>query len=194
MKHNYGRLLCSLALSGIILSSCGTSAHIEKDRNADFSKYKTYTWLPKEDQKAINHKNDIAESNIRSTVDAELQKNGYKNVKISPDLLLSYDILVEKSEKQQSDPVYSRSYSRLYYNPYSGRYQNIYFPSQFLGYETSTIPVKEGTVTISLIDSKTDKTVWQGSTTEEINNGQLSSRELERDIKAIFRKFDMQRM
>lgn len=193
MKYKYDRIISSLALSIIIFSSCGTAAHIEKDRSADFSKFKTYTWLPKDDKVVLDHKNDIAESNIKASVDEELQKNGYKNVKTSPDLLLTFNILIEKTEKQQSDPVYSRGYSRLYYNPYTGRYRNIYFPSEFLGYENTTTAVKEGTVTISLIDSKTDKTVWQGSTTEEINNGQLSSRELQRDIKSIFKRFDIQR-
>ena len=193
MKQSKVGLFGTLAIAAVIFAGCGTTAHIEKDKTADFNRYKTYTWVPKEDQKVMNHSNDIVESNIRASVDEQLQKNGFKQVQNNADLLLSYDLMVEKTTRQQSDPVYSQPYSRVYYNPYSGRYRSIYFPSQFIGYENSTIPLKEGTVTISMIDSKTDKTIWQGWTTDELNGSHLTSREIEKNVKSIFKKFDIQR-
>jgi hypothetical protein len=41
-----------------------------------------------------------------------------------------------------------------------------------------------------MIDSKTDKTVWQGWTTSELVSGNISSREIDRNVKTIFKKFD----
>ena len=119
-----------------------------------------------------------------------LQKNGWKEVNANPDLLLSYDLLIEKSQKQQNDPVYSRPYSRVYYNPYSRRYGTLFYPSQFLGYDEYSVPVKEGTVSISMIDAKTDKTIWQGWTTDELNSNHFTSKEVEKNVKSIFKKFD----
>ena len=105
--------------------------------------------------------------------------------------MIDYDILVEKSVKELSNPVYSQPYSRLIYNPYTRRYASVYYPSQFLGYDREQKAVREGTVTITLIDSKTDKTVWQGWTTDEVNSRNLTSKEVQNLIKSIFKKADL---
>ena len=178
-----------LVVGGMILNSCGTSAHIEKDENANLKNYKTYSWMDKENKEKV--RNEIAAQNLKSIVNDELQKNGFREVKNNPDLLLSYDLLVEKSVKEQNDPVYSRPYSRVYYNPYTRRYGSIYYPSQFLGYDSYSTPVKEGTVSISMVDTKTDKTIWQGWITNELNSNQFSSKEVQKNVRSIFKKFDV---
>ena len=178
-----------LALGSLVMSSCGTSAHIEKDPDASFTNYKTYTWVDKENKERL--RNGIAEQNLKTIVNSELQKNGFREVKNNPDMLLSYDLLVEKSVKEQTDPVYSRPYSRLYYNPYTRRYGTLYYPSQFLGYDNYSTPVKEGTVSVSMIDARTDKTIWQGWTTDELNSNNFSSKEVQRNVRSIFKKFDV---
>ena len=178
-----------LAAGAFMLNSCGTSAHIEKDETANLRNYKTYTWIDKENKDKV--KNEIAAQNLKSIVNDELQKNGFREVKHNPDLLLSYDLLVEKNVKAQSEPVYSQPYSRVYYNPYTRRYGTLYYPSQFLGYDNYSTPVKEGTVSISMIDAKTDKTIWQGWTTDELNNNFFSSKEVQKNVRSIFKKFDV---
>ncbi len=189
MKHlkNYSAWI--LVLGAFVLSSCGTTAHIEKDLSANLNNYKTYAWIDKENKDKL--RNEIAEQNLKTIVNGELGKNGFKEVNHSPDLLLSYDLLVEKSVKEQNDPVYSRPTTRVYYNPYTRRYGTIYYPSQFLGYDSYSTPVKEGTVSISMVDTKTDKTVWQGWTTEELDGNQFSSKEVQKNVRSIFKKFDV---
>lgn len=178
-----------LAVGAMLLNSCGTSAHIEKDESANLQNYKTYSWIDKENKDRV--KNEIAAQNLKSIVNEELQKNGFREVKNNPDLLLSYDLLVERSVREQSEPVYSQPYSRVYYNPYTRRYGTIYYPSQFLGYDSYSRPVKEGTVSISMVDAKTDKTVWQGWTTDQLNSNQFSSKEVQKNVRSIFKKFDV---
>jgi hypothetical protein len=107
--------------------------------------------------------------------------------------LIDYDVLVEKSVKELSNPVYSRPFTRLVYNPYTRRYVSVYYPSQFLGYDREQKQVKEGTVTITMIDSKSDKIIWQGWTTDEVNSKNLSSKEIQSLIKTIFKKADLAR-
>lgn len=189
MKHLKSYYLWMLAVGAFILNSCGTSAHIEKDESANLGNYKTYAWIDKESKEKL--KNDIAEQNLKTAVNAELQKSGYRQVKSNPDLLLSYDLLVEKTVRQQNDPVYSQPYSRVFYNPYTRRYGTVYYPSQFLGYEDYDIPVKEGTVSISMIDAKTDKTIWQGWTTDQLDGNRFSSKEVQKNVRSIFKKFDV---
>ena len=178
-----------LAVGAMLLNSCATSAHIEKDESANLRNYKTYTWIDKENKDKVT--NEIAAQNLKTIVNDELQKNGFREVKNNPDLLLSYDLLVEKSVKEQSDPVYSRPYSRVYYNPYTRRYGTIYYPSQFLGYDNYSTPVKEGTVSISMVDTKNDKTIWQGWTTDELNGNNFTSKEVQKNVRSIFKKFEV---
>jgi hypothetical protein len=177
-----------------LLASCASTAHIEKDDNTDFRSYKTFAWIDKdgEGKNDRNRSNDLTEQKVRDAVSKELEKTaGWRESKTRPDVLLSYDVLVEKSIKEQNDPVYSRPYSRVFYNPRTRRYSTIYYPSQFLGYDRDQRSVREGTVTISMIDAKTDKTVWQGWTTDEVNNRNLSNKEIQSAVKSIFRKFDV---
>lgn len=176
-----------------LLASCGTTAHIEKDDHTDFSKYKTFAWIDKdgEGKDDRNHRNDLTEQQIRAAVNKELEKSGWREVKNRPDVLLSYDVLVEKGTRETSNPVYTRPFSRIVYNPYTRRYTTIYYPSQFVGYDRDERAVKEGTVTISMIDTRTDKTVWQGWTTDEVSSRNLTSKEIESSVRAIFKKFDL---
>ena len=60
-----------------------------------------------------------------------------------------------------------------------------------MGYDNDQQQVKEGTITIRLIDAKTDKTIWQGWTTDEVNSRNLTSKEIQNGVKSIFRKFDI---
>ena len=178
----------------LVLSSCGTTAHIEKDDTVDLGRYRTFAWVDRdgEGRNDRNKNNDLTEQRIRDAVNKELEKSaGWREVKNRPDVLLSYDVLVERGTKETTNPVYTRPESRLVYNPYTRRYATIYYPSQLAGYERDERTIREGTVTISMIDAKTDKTVWQGWTTDEVNSRNLTSKEIQNSVKSIFRKFDV---
>src|SRR6188474_370363 len=180
-----------VAVLGIVfLAGCASSAHIEKDETVNFGKYNSFAWLHGENGK-LENQSDLIESKIRGAVSKEFEKIGWRESKNKPDVILDYDVLVERSSQQQNNPVYSQPYSRLVYNPYTRRYASIYYPSQFLGYDREQKPVREGTVTITMIDSKTDKTVWQGWTTDEVNSRNLTSKEIQSLVKSIFKKADL---
>jgi hypothetical protein len=192
MKKNL-KLWSVYSVFVLLLASCGTTAHIEKDDNADFSRYKSFKWIDKdgEGKNDANKGNDLTEKRIRDAVNAELEKTGWKETKNRPDVLLSYDVLVERSTTESTNPVYTRSSSRVVFNPYTRRYTTIYYPSQFAGYERDERTIREGTVTISMIDTKTDKTVWQGWTTDEVNSKNLTTKEIQNSVRSIFKKFDV---
>ena len=176
----------------VLFAGCAGTAHIEKDESADFSKYHTYAWVEKPEEKEAKkaRRNELTEANIRNSVNGQLQKIGWKEVSTNPDIMLNYELLVERNEKEQKDAVYSQSYTRSYYNRYTGRINTFYYPSQFMGYDSYSTTVKEGTVTITMIDNRTDKTVWQGWTTSELNSSKITGKEINQSVKTIFRKFD----
>lgn len=190
----YLKLFIAAAFSGLLLAGCASVAHVEKDDTVNLNNYHTYAWVESQASKNDSVKtkvSDLTERKIRQAVDAELAKSGWKESRHRPDVLISYDVLVENNVKQNTDPVYSQPFTRYIFNPYSRRWIALYYPSQFMGYDSYDSPVKEGTVTISVIDAKTEKTVWQGWTTDEVNSRNLTSKEIQSAVKSIFRKFDV---
>jgi hypothetical protein len=188
MKTKY-KFLGLFAIAAFFLAGCASTAYIEKDDATDFSKYQTYSWIQKKDEQ--KSATAFADQKVRTAVNQELQKNGWREVTEKPDVLLGYDVLVERNTKEETEPVYTRPYTRIYYNPYTRRYGTIYYPSQFLGYDSYATPVKEGTLTLTIIDAQTDKTVWQGWTTGEVNSSKMTSKEIEAGVKSILRKLDV---
>jgi len=178
--------------AGIFISGCASTAHVEKASTADLGSYKTYSWITPEKNKnnKVSRRNEIAVQNLQAAVNEQLQKVGYREVKSNPDVLVNSELLVERTEKEQRDPVYSQPYTRYYYNPRTGRYNSFYYPSQFEGYNSYSTTVKEGTITVTLIDTRTDKTVWQGWSTEELNYAQITDKEINKNVRSIFKKFD----
>jgi hypothetical protein len=190
MKRINLKAVIVAVLGIVILAGCASTAHIEKDETVNFNKYKTFTWLHGDDSK-LESQSDLVESKIRDAVTSEFEKIGWRESKTKPDVLLDYDVLVERSSRNEREPVYSQPYSRLVYNPYTRRYATIFYPSQFLGYESYEKVIKEGTVTITMIDAKTDKTVWQGWTTGEVNSRNLTNKEIQKAVASIFKKAEL---
>ncbi|NCU02451.1 MAG: DUF4136 domain-containing protein [Chitinophagaceae bacterium] len=177
----------------LLLAGCGPSAHIEKDNSVDFTRYKTFAWVNKDGEGRTDRSksNDLTEQKIRESVTKELNKTGWTETKRRPDLLLSYDLLVERSTAERNDPVYSMPFTRTYFSPYYRRFFYVTYPSQFMGYDRSERSIKEGTITISMIDARTGKTVWQGWATDEVSSRNLTSKEIDAAVRSIFKKADL---
>ena len=192
MTQRIGAGIAGLFLAAITIVGCGTTAHIERDESVNFNQYKTYAWLSQPEDKKTDRSNDFVASTIKNAVDEQIEKNtSWKQVAKNPDLILSYDLLVERSVSERSDPVYTQPQVRTIYNPYTRRYMNVYYPSRFVGYDRYDVPMNEGTVSITMIDAKTDKAIWQGWTTEQIDSKKFKSKEAQSAIRSIFRKFDL---
>ena len=176
----------------LLLVGCSPVVEVQKDESVNFSKYRTYSWVEthisetREEKRAL----EFADISVRNAANRALASYGWKEVEQDPDVLISYDVLVERSTVRNSDPVYSQGYYRNYFNPYTRRWQTLYYPSRFLGYDTYETQVKEGTVSLSMVDARTDKLVWQGWTTEQVSSSRFTADELTNAINHIFKKFD----
>jgi hypothetical protein len=192
MKHKSNFIMALMALViAFTAMACGATAHIEKDQTVNFSQYKTFAWVGEREKSLKDrHSNNITDSQIKTAVAKQLEKAGWVESKNHPDVLLDYNILVENTVREQNDPVYSRSFTRYYYNPYTRRLVGFYYPSQMMGYENYEIPYKEGTITLHMIDRRTDKLIWQGWSTDAVNSHNLTSKEVNSSVKAIMKKFD----
>jgi hypothetical protein len=175
----------------ILAVSCATPAYVEKDETADFSRYKTYAWIDNNKKEDKSRHTEFMKKHVHDAANAQLLKEGWREDRNKPDVLISYDLLVEKTTREQQNPVYSRPYQRMFYNPFYRRWGTIYYPSTFMGYDYDTETVREGTLTITMVDAKTDKTIWQGWTTDDVNSRNVTKKEIQSSVHSIFRKFDV---
>jgi uncharacterized protein DUF4136 len=185
------RLINFLIVSSIILAACSSPVYVQKDESANLAKYKTYMWVETRSEQNDNvSKTAFADMSIHNAVNAQLSREGWREVSDNPDVLVSHDILVQHSTQTQSSPVYTQPLVRYYYNPWARRWGSIYYPSQFMGYDTYETPVREATITVTFVDARTDKPIWQGWTTEELNGRKITDSEISKAVKNIFKKFD----
>ena len=179
-----------LISAALIISGCSTPAYVEKDTSTNLSDYQTYMWVDVQasEDDASSRATSFADISVHNSVNEGLQRWGWREVNENPDVLVSYDVLVERNVEMQSDAVYSQPYSRLYYNRFTRRWSTIYYPSQFLGYQQYQAPVREATISITMMDADTDKKIWQGWTTERLGGSGITDLNVKKSIRNIFKE------
>jgi len=177
----------------VVLVSCGTTAMVQKDDRVDIRKFRTYAWVDASTRDTSNHSpktSDLTDRKIKESIERNLTEAGWKLTKKNPDVLLTYEFDIEKERRNRQTPVYSQPGYQYVYSPYSRRWIPMYYPSDLIGYRNSTEVVQEHTLTLSLIDAETDKTVWQGWTTVDSNTKRMIDKEIDNNVRAIVKKLD----
>lgn len=179
-----------LLIAVIFFTGCGIQSHVQKTPGVDLQSYKTYSFIPADDSSAKGHKyKNFEESFLKRSIAAELEKKGLRESDVNPDILVEYDVQVEKDEYTRSQPVYSTPYMGYRYNPYTGRIRQVYYPSRYLGSDYYTVPYKSGTITVNIVDTKSNEVAWQGWAQTEVDKKKLSADEMSGIVKAIFKKY-----
>jgi hypothetical protein len=129
------------------------------DKDADFSKYKTYKWVPIKDS---DHLNELTEKQITAALDAELATKGLtKTDADNADLYIGYQTAVG-SEKQFNS--YSSGWGS---GPGWGRGWYGVGGSTTTTGSTSTIYV--GQLDLDMYDSAKKELVWRGTVSKTID-------------------------
>jgi hypothetical protein len=174
-----------------LLASCERKVYVQKDENFNSKEIRTYAWVTGTQKDSISPKtrpNDLSDRKIRNIIDKNLQENGWRETKRNPDVLLVYDVDIARESRSINDPVYSQPTTRWFFNPYLRRYTPVYYPSQFLGYDNRTETYREGTLTLTVMNADSERTIWQGSTSSEVNGRRMSDKEIDENAKAIIKK------
>ena len=53
------RALLGLVLPVLLVVSCATPAYVEKDEQADFSRYRSFAWIDNSNKEGKNHQNEF---------------------------------------------------------------------------------------------------------------------------------------
>jgi hypothetical protein len=171
MKTSIYVFLCLLAVS---CSSIQTS--YDYDKNADFSKYKSYAFA--DNAKNLQGLQQLDRDRILAAVDAEMVKLGYEKSD-TPDAIV--DIHVKTEEQMSATATTSGGGYRGY--GYGGG-----FTTTNVNYNTYT----DGTLFVTLVDKGSEKIVWQGRATKTLNEKATPERKetnINAAVAAIFRQY-----
>lgn len=168
-------LIASFVCVGVP-AEAGSKVQVAWDKNADFSKYRTYTWA---DHPGTTRPMVAVE--IRATVDDELRKKGLTIGGGRPDLILNFHGSVDYEDSvPASDPTYAASGGQ----PVLG---TTMWTNSSIG---TVVSVSKGSLVIDMRDASTDQSVWRG-----IAKGTLKpkpselQKQLHNSIAAMFQDF-----
>jgi hypothetical protein len=136
------------ALLLLLAGPVAPTIKINVDKDADFSVYKTWDWVPALDATA-NPANPANHVRIMRAVERELEARGLQRSMENPDLRVSYLAKIEKKIRGQGYQTDS---------PWSA--------TPDLRTVVDFRRVEEGTLIVELIDAETKLTVWRGVATQ----------------------------
>lgn len=192
----------------IMMISCSSTYNLvssDYDRSVDFTKYKTFAWLPdKADTANTVYNNEIIRNNIRNYLGQCMSDRNYSVDLENPDLLMQ--LVITNAKKQRMVNSYQSSYpssyyyrpyysGSLYYSPYQyGYYYRGYGHQSFNYSYPSTITTRkeeyvEGAITLNFIDAKTKQLVWTGTAKGDIYDPSYISRDLHPAVHTIIDEY-----
>lgn len=110
-----------LPILALLLLAVGCSVYSvvssDKDKTTDFTKYKTYAWLPDKDNSDNTLNNQIMRNNIKNYFTHEFVDNyGLTANTETPVVLMEFTVTVAKKTKTEKHPVNNYSYGNYYNN------------------------------------------------------------------------------
>ena len=187
-----------------MMISCSSTYNLvssDYDRSVDFTKYKTFAWLPdKADTANTVYNNEIIRNNIRNYLGQCMSDRNYSVDLENPDLLMQ--LVITNAKKQRLVNSYPSSYyyrpyysGSLYYSPYQyGYYYRGYGHQSFNYSYPSTITTRkeeyvEGAITLNFIDAKTKQLVWTSTAKGDIYDPSYISRDLHPAVHTIIDEY-----
>jgi len=159
MKKMFFLSIVTLLL--VAASAVGQDVRYNFDKNADFSKFKTFKWVQIKDATKLN---DLADKQVQQALEAELQRKGLTEVNDdTANLFIGYQAGVG-TEKQFTSYSTDWGYGGGWYR--GGWYGGGMGSSTTTG-QTSTI--YNGQLALDMYDSTNHTLVWRGVASKTIN-------------------------
>lgn len=147
------RTVPAILLLLLPLAACSEKIpiHVQPNPLADFSTYRTYTWVappPTPAPEAVETAVDVFGWRVENAVDAALQGRGYIRDDRAPDLLVGLHATLEE---RYADTVGGYQHYR------NAGGERPFFSAFAIGYE-------EATVIVEVYDASSKQLLWRGST------------------------------
>lgn len=173
----------------LVLSACASpKIGYDYDPGANFSTYRTYEWLPGNQEKTGDRRVDNSQLDIRirTAVGAQLHVKGYRAANDRPDFYVAYSALLNDMTPDVSSRYYSQGMA-------GGPFVLSVDTRSPNGATTGAIPPANdsssyltGTLLIDIVDAASNKLVWRGTAAGAVDPG-LTSVERDERIRRIVR-------
>lgn len=165
MKRGAFRLVCAIAAMGFFGAGLAQEVSYNYDRTADFSKFKTYKWVPIQ---GAQHPDQLTDKSIVAAIDAQLASKGLAKKDADPvDLYVGYGVTIDK-EKEITG---------------FGGGLGWRWGGGMATATTSTI--QNGTILLDVYDPAPKNLIWRGTATESLDPGASPDKQQQRLEKAM---------
>ena len=168
-------------------SSVAQDVRYNFDKNADFSKFKTYKWVPIKDADKVN---DLVDKQIKDAVDAELATKGLTKVEgDDANLYIGYQPAIGQEKQFNS---YSTGYGGAGYGYGPGWGGGWYGGMGTTTTTGSTSTIYKGQLDLDMYDSAAHDIVWRGVVSKTIDPNakpEKQQKNLAKAVKKLLRNF-----
>jgi hypothetical protein len=181
MKKHYLFSICVLVL--ITLCAAAQDVRYNFDKNADFTQFKTYKWVP---IKGAQPPDDLIDKQIKAAFDAELAKKGLTRVDTDDaDLFVGYQTAIGK-EKEFTSYNSSWGYG-------GGWYGGGWYGSPGGGMTTGqTTTIYVGQLALDMYDAKKHDLVWRGVASKTLDvkaKPEKREKNLQKGVAKLLKKY-----
>ncbi len=154
-----------------LIYGCGIyrSVYSDYDRSINFTKYKTFAWLPDRDTSNTETNNQMIRTNTRNYFNYEFARRAYQINVDSPDVFLDLIVRSERKAFEYTNRWYTPNSGWYRCNPYYQECPPPYYYPYYYEYDYSNFHVTqrveywESSITLNIIDRVQNKLVWTGT-------------------------------
>ena len=157
--------LVTIALSAVMAVSAmaGPKVRSDYDHSANFTGFKTFSFVSPPGTEVDGYPADITQG-VKSAVQRELEKRGYRLVDSHPDLLVNFSAALTKKSKH--DELAKQTLG--YYGYRQGVQVPVYKTWSTYTYDKHTKDYVEGTLNVDIVDAGASQLVWEGVAIGEV--------------------------
>jgi len=183
MNHKSFLLLPTFVAVLLVLQSCSPfmKVYSEEEPGIRLSKYHTYDWLNDTNTQKGNAGTawltEGAQRQIRTVVEQQMLRYGFKPCDEKPDLMLHYHVVVK------NEVLFMPDMACTPLNEGPGQYNRCN--------RVQAVQYREGTLIIDIIDTKNGNQVWRGAVVSVLDGmkpDEVDAR-IKSAVQAIFKKF-----
>ena len=174
MRNKQRSISVTLMILSLVAGSLAQETKTDYDRNADFSRYKTFSF------EKVETKDALWVDRITAAVDAALAAKGLTQVSLAGDIAI---VAIAMTQDRQTLNTFYDNFGGGWGWRRSGG-------GDFGEAMTTTETYKEGTLVVDLFDSKTKALLWRGAASRTLSNSSAKNiKSLEKSVEKLFKEF-----
>jgi hypothetical protein len=163
----------ALLCAGILCAS----THTDYDHHADFSHYRTYSWI------GVRAGNPLWQPRIQQAVDSALAAKGLTRVESGGDLAVS---AIGKTKQEDTVETFYTGFPGWGWAP--GWWGGVAGDTGIA--TTQAVPMKVGDLTVDLFDGQSKQLVWRGRATDTLSSKpEKNEHKLDKTVSDMFKDF-----